>query len=184
MERIEDMNKNGFDKLFWGFLFMLDFRIQGFDILPDVIGYIFFAVGFQILAVNSGHFKKAGSFNVILIVISIFQIYESPVQGNGFHINPFGAIVGIASLILGLVVVYHMFMGIKDMATHQEKTEIFELAGKRWTQYMILQIAALFSFVMIFVPVLAVVYMITLFVLSIVLIILIMKFMKQCGEQL
>lgn len=35
------MNESGFHKLYWGFLFILiDFRINGFDILPNVIGYI------------------------------------------------------------------------------------------------------------------------------------------------
>ena len=66
------MVRSGFDKLFWGFLFvMIDFRIQGFDIIPDVIGYILFAVGFHMLAVNSTFFKKAENFNYIMVIVSM-----------------------------------------------------------------------------------------------------------------
>ncbi len=39
---------NGFGSIFWGFLFMFDFRIQGVDILPNFIGYLFMFLGWGI----------------------------------------------------------------------------------------------------------------------------------------
>lgn len=44
------MNESGFNKLYWGFFFiMFNFRIQGFDIFPDIVGYLFLASGFTTL---------------------------------------------------------------------------------------------------------------------------------------
>lgn len=37
------MTQRAFRSLYWGFLFiMIDFRLQGIDVLPDIIGYAFF----------------------------------------------------------------------------------------------------------------------------------------------
>ncbi|GIP32106.1 hypothetical protein [Paenibacillus sp. J2TS4] len=163
---------------------MIDFRIQGFDILPDIIGYILFAVGFSTLAEQSSYFKKAGNLNIFMIFLSIFSIYEQPDTGGGIHFNPMGMVVGIVSLILGLVIVYYLFMGIKEMANRQEKTTIYEEAEKRWTQYLLLQVAAMVAFVMIIIPPLAIIYIVALFVFSIALTILIMRFMKRCEQYL
>ena len=81
------MNQRGFTQLYWGFLFvMLNFRIQGFDILPDIVGYIFFAFGFAALASNSEHFKKASRLNIPMIILSIFSIYESSPR-LGINVN-------------------------------------------------------------------------------------------------
>jgi hypothetical protein len=177
--------KSGFDKLFWGFLFvMVDFRLQGIDILPDVIGYIPFAVGFNLLGEYSIHFKKAGTYNMIMIIVSIFQIYEQPAQGGGININPFSMLVGSVSLLFGLVVGYYLFVGIKDMAQNQAKMDIYEEAGKKWTQYFVLHLAAFFAFVLIFIPPLAFVYIMVLFLIAIILTFIFMGFMKRCGENL
>lgn len=182
------MNENGFYKLYWGFLFiMIDFKINGFDILPDIIGYIFFAAGFSILAVNSIYFITARKFNIPMIIISVFSIYEPPVQGGGIQLGSlglFGVLLGIASLILGLMVVYNLFMGIKDMANRQEQKDIYDEADKRWNQYLLLQLAAIFSFILIFIPALAVIFIIILLIISIVITYYIMQFMKRCGNSL
>ena len=180
------VNESGFSKLYWGFLFiMVDFRIQGFDILPDIIGYIFFAAGFSILAENSAYFKKAGYINIPMIILSAFSIYEKPAQGGGIQLGPlglFGILIAIASLVSGLLVVYNLFMGIKEMAEKREQMDIYEEADKRWNQYLLLQLAAILAFVLIFIPPLAIVYIFVMFIVSIVLTVIIMQFMKRCGE--
>lgn len=180
------MNAGGFRKLYWGFLFiMLDFKLQGVDILPDIIGYIFFAVGFSMLATNSINFKKAGNFNIPMIIISVFYIYERPVQNEGVQFGPFGLLgipITIGILVLSLLVVYYLFMGIKDMAQVQEQSNIYEEANNRWKQFLYLQLAGLLAFVLIFIPPLAIVYIIVIFIISIVMTGIIMRFMKKCGE--
>ena len=96
---------------------MLNFRIQGFDILPDIVGYIFFAFGFAALASNSEHFKSFQAEYSDDHIIH-FSIYESPAQDSGINVNfdsanALGILIGIISLILDLLIVYHLFMGIR-----------------------------------------------------------------------
>src|SRR5690606_14384419 len=62
-----------FRSFYWGFLLtMLDFRINGFDILPDILGFIFFAIGINALLAESEHFQQAQKFNLVMILLSIF----------------------------------------------------------------------------------------------------------------
>ncbi|MCY6356302.1 hypothetical protein [Clostridium sp. ZS2-4] len=184
------MTESGFRKLYWGFLFiMIDFRIMGFDILPDTIGYILFALGFSILASNSIYFVKARNFNIVMIVLSLFSIYEKPVQSgeSWIHFGSLGFIgvlIGVITIILGLLVIYNLFMGIKDMCEQRGEIGLCSEANKRWTQYLQLQIAAIFAFVLIFIPLLAIIYIIVLLVVTVMLTVKIMKFMKKCGEGL
>lgn len=184
------MTENGFRKLYWGFLFvMIDFRIMGFDILPDTIGYILFALGFSILASNSIHFIKARNFNVVMIVLSLFSIYEKPIQAgeSWIHFGSLGFIgvfIGLIAIILELMVIYNLFMGIKDMCEEGGEIGLCTEANNRWNQYLQLQIAAIFAFVLIFMPPLAIIYIIVLLIVTILLTAKIMGFMKKCGERL
>ncbi|MDF2593585.1 MAG: hypothetical protein K0S75_3051 [Clostridia bacterium] len=182
------MNNSGFNKLFWGFLFiMFNFRIQGFDILPDVVGYLFLASGFSELLSNSNYFSIAAKYNVPMIVLSLFSIYQSPAQGSGIHLGLFGIFgipIVIASFILNLLVIYHLFMGTKDMAEQQEQPDLAQEADKRWNQYKLLQFAFLFSFILIFIPPLAFLYIIVFFIISIIITIAILGFLRRCSERL
>lgn len=188
----KSVNEDGFKKLFWGFLFiMIDFRIMGFDILPDVVGYIFFALGLTALISNSAYFSKARSVNIPMIILSLFSIYQRQAQNNGFSAQLFvgyssilGIFFAIASIVLDLLTVYYIFMGIKDMADKCEQIEIFSEADRRWNQYLLLTIAIIFVFVLIFIPPLALIYVIGLLVANIVLAIKIMQFMNKCGKAL
>jgi|LSQX01.3.fsa_nt_gb hypothetical protein len=183
------MNQKGFIRLYWGFLFiMLDFTIQGFDILPDIVGYIFFASGFKALASKSEHFQKASKVNIPMIILSIFSIYDKPVQNSEININfsdlgMWGILIGIISLILDLLIVYHLFMGIKEISTDVHR-DIYEEAGRRWSQYLMLNIAVLLGFVIAFIPLVNIVYIIGVFVASIVLMFTILGFMKRCEAKL
>ena len=182
------MNESGFRNLYWGFLFiMVDFRIQGVDVLPDIIGFILFAIGFGILASNSVHFTTARTYNIPMIFLSIFSIYERPAQGGGIEIGlfgPFGILIAIASVILSLLVVYNLFMGIKDMAVQRQEMDLHAEAEERWSQYLLLQIASVLAFILIFVPLLGILYIIALIIASIVIVVKIMVFIKKCEESL
>ncbi|GAE05899.1 hypothetical protein [Paenibacillus sp. JCM 10914] len=125
------MIQEGCNKFFWGFLFILfNFRIQGVDILPDIIGYILFAMGFQALAGYSEHFAKGKIFNLVLVFLSVFTIYQQPNQGEETQINPIGIIMGVVTLVLLLVVVYRLLMGIKDMASSRNRSDIMKEARR------------------------------------------------------
>lgn len=180
--------ENGFSKLRWGFLFILiDFRLQGIDILPDIIGYIFFAIGLNILSESSEYFEKAGQLNIVMIISSIFSIYERPVQGGGVNFGPFGplgVLVSIVLMIIGLLSIYNLFMGIKDMAEKQGKRDVYDEADRRWVQYLLIQLSGIFAFILIFMPPLAVIYIFVMLIITIVFTIVIMGFMNRCVEDL
>lgn len=177
------MYTDAFKKFYWGFFFtLLDFKIQGFDILPDIVGYILFYLGFKILLDASQHFTHAKNYDIVMIILSIFTIYEKPVQNQGININPFGLVIGIISLIFSLFTVYHLFMGIKEMAEERDFDFIADDADRRWNQYLLLQLGVLLAFFLIMVPGLAFLYIILLFIASLVLAFVIIDFMKKCGE--
>ncbi|MBU3143842.1 hypothetical protein [Clostridium sp. CF012] len=182
------MNESGFNKLYWGFLFiMLSFRIQGFDILPNIVGYLFFASGFSQLISSSNYFNIAAKYNIPMIVLSIFTIYEAPAQSGGINLGLLGIFsipIAIASFVLSLLVVYNLFMGIKDMAKNQEQSDLVLESEEKWNQYKLIQIAAVCSFIFIFIPLLGVLYIITILVISVIITIGILGFIKRCTERL
>jgi hypothetical protein len=180
------MTESGFNKLYWGFLFtMFGFRIQGFDILPDVVGYLFFAAGFSSLASSSNYFSVAAKYNIPMIILSLFSIYQGPVQSGGINLGPMGLVsipISIASFVLNLLVVYNLFMGIKDMAEKQQKYDLLRESDEKWNQYKFLQIAILCAFIIIFIPLIGVLYIIGVFVITIILLISILGYIKRCNE--
>lgn len=182
------MHQNEFNKIFWGFLFiMISFRIQGIDILPDIIGYIFFAVAFSSLASGNEHFRKAQNFNIPMIILSVFSIYEVPAQNGGTLLTSLGFIgilISVVSIIFNLLVIYNMFMGIKDMAGERNQMELYNETDRRWNQYLAFQIAACCTFFLFFIPLLALVYVIGLLIVSIILTVIIMGFIKRCSISL
>jgi hypothetical protein len=184
------MNIKGFDKFYWGFLFiMFDFKISGFDILPDVIGYLFLAAGFAALAQSSIHFKNGGHCNIPMIFLSLLSIYEPPAvsQGQVINFGPFGLLgipIAIASIVFGLMTIYYLFMGIKDMAVRKERQDIFEEADRNWRQYLFLQLAVILVMVLVIIPPLAIAAVVVLLIISIVVMLEIMRFMRKCGEYL
>ena len=182
------MNEAGFVKLFWGFIFiMLGFRIQGVDILPNIVGYLLFASAFKDLAVNSTYFSSASKYNIPMIILSIFSIYQSPVQGQGLQLGSLGLFIipiAIASFVLNLLVIYNLFMGIKDMAKKREQSDLVDDSDSSWNQYKNLQIASLFSFILILIPVIGVLYIIGLFIASIIITVGILGFLKRCSKTL
>ena len=178
------MNKSGFNKLFWGFFFiLLNFRINGIDMLPDIVGYMFFFFGLREFEEDNNFFLKAKNFSIPMILLSLLSIYERPAQGSGFNFGTyggFGVLIGIASIILGLLLVYNIFMGIRELAYSRQLSEIALEAQKRWNQYLTLQIAVIAAFLLIFVPFLAFIFIICLAIGAIVLAICILMFMKKC----
>lgn len=189
IDGVEDyMVESGLNKLYWGFIFvMLGLRVQGFDILPDIVGFLFFASGFSELSSRSSYFSLAAKYNVPMIILSLFSIYQAPAQGGEIQLGPlgiWGIPLAIASVLLNLLVVYNLFMGIKDMAKTAEQPDLVIESDEKWNKYKLLQIAALFSFILIFIPPLAIVYIIVLFIVSIIFVISILSFLKRCSESL
>lgn len=183
------MYSSAFSKFYYGFIFiLLDFKVQGFDIFPDIIGYILFAFSFSALVSQSEYFRKASYVNIPMIFLSALYIYEpqSPAQpGINFSFGPFGILgipIAIASIVLSIMVVYYLFQGIIEMARVRGAFNIVDEAEHRWRQFLYLQVAAILVFALIFVPFLIFFYFIGLIIASIALVIVILNFMRKCKE--
>lgn len=182
------MKADAFKKFYSGFLFvMIDFRLMGIDVLPDIIGFIYFGGGLAILAAESEHFSRAKNINLPLLLLSVLQIYERPAQESGVHIGsggPLAFAVGIAVLIMGLLHVHDLFIGIKDMAAKAGDFAIAQEADSRWRQYLTLQIAGVLGLILVALPVIGVFYFVGLLVATVVLAINLMNYMRRCEESL
>ncbi|MCY6957724.1 hypothetical protein [Clostridium brassicae] len=183
--------KNGFTKIFWGFLFiMINFRITGFDILPDPIGYLLFFIGFKELSSKSNYFIKGRNCSIIMVILSIFTIYQTPPNGKGAGLIKLGVLekfiipISIIVLIIGIYIVYNLFMGVKEMCHQQENTLLYDEAEDLWRKYIYLTIGIVFLGLLIHIPLIAILFAIVLAIASIILAVKIMKFIKKCESVL
>lgn len=182
------MIRSAFDKFRWAFFFILiDFRIQGFDVLPDIVGYLMLSGGLALLAAHSPRFAQARSLSNAMILLSVFSLFEPQSQGGGIHFGafgPLGFVIGIVAMVVSLLMVYHLFGGIGELASRLGRNDLAAEADLRWRQYLMLAIAVLAGIVLIVMPFIAIVYVVALLAAAIALTVAIMRFMGRCGELL
>ncbi|GMQ57256.1 hypothetical protein AN1V17_16510 [Vallitalea sediminicola] len=172
----------GFNKLFWGFIFLLDFRLNGIDILPDIIGFVMFYQGLSILEEKNEFFGKAKKLAFPMIFLSIFDIYQP--QINELGSNPLGVVgilLGITSLILGVMMVYNICNGISNEARLINNKELELKANNRWILYLINNIIFIVG---ILIPMIIGVFFIVVIIFSIVTYGLMLGLMKTASNTL
>jgi len=179
---------SGFEKLFWGFLFLLDFRLQGFDILPDAIGYFLFYSGLEDLMAQNSLFARARMYALPLMALSLFDIYQASKPASGINLSieswPF-MIIGLAMAVLNLMIVYHLCTGVAKMARAKGLVSLRTTAETRWRYYLGANLALLIiTPLVLLVPLLSLVLIMPVFIIMIVVIILMMALMKQAGQEL
>ena len=176
----------GFNRIFWGMLFMFDFRIGGFDILPDIIGYILFFLGLNILENKDSYFKTAKKFTYPLLIISLIDIYQSPREFYGitsYEIMIF--IVSIISTISFILLIYNVCKGIGHMARIKEKHDLDDISTKRWQYFLMVHVFSIISIIVGLVfPALLLIIVIPLFVAMLIVLILIMTLFKRAEREL
>ncbi len=168
----------------WGFFFiMLGFRIQGVDIFPDIVGYLLFAVALNRLRFYSGFFAKAFVYNIPMMLLSIFSVYQPPAQGGRIQYGQNGVpgiIISIVSVILNLLTVYNILMGIRELVASRQELFLAGEAERIWNQYFMLYIAMQVSIITIIIPFLAFVVIIAIIVAAIAILIKISGFINRC----
>jgi hypothetical protein len=174
-----------FIKLFWGLLFMFDFRLQGFDILPDIIGYILIFSALGNLIQRNDNFKKAREMSIPLIFLSIFNIYQAPQQAAGVHIgNPIAVVMGLVLTIVHILMVYHICMGIACISKEVMKLDLETLAIRRWKFYFIVQVVySIILFLALVAPGIVLIAFLPLFIASLIANILLMMLMKAAERE-
>lgn len=182
------MTARAFRNFYWGFLLiMVDFRIGGLEILPDIVGYFLLDGGLGILAEQNEWFAKARGYVWPALILSVFQVYERVSGVSGVYVNwgsGWTLLLALVMAISSLLVVYNLFMGIREMASRAGNTSIAGQAQSKWSQYLGIAVAGLLAFAVGFIHWLGFLYIISLFVLNLVLAWSIMKLMHRCEHEL
>ncbi len=139
------MYSEKYNKLFWGLIItLLDFRIMGFNILPDIVGYIMIIYALTDLEKHHSDYEKAKPFAVALLIFSITDIYQT--NGNilnGFTINNSTIIFMIISsitLILDTFMVYYIINPIIQLVQNSNFYELKKITKFRWKAYLVVNL--------------------------------------------
>ncbi|NIV70102.1 MAG: hypothetical protein GWN41_08235 [Phycisphaerae bacterium] len=135
-----------FSRIFWAFLFFLDFRIGinnvHIDVLPDFIGWILMATALGWILGLHSDIKLIRTLSLVSIFLSIFDLIEikKKVSGISYDISIFFP-VGIALAILSIIVIWKLCGVIMDMAEAVGNQLIRERADFRRKLYLAFMIA-------------------------------------------
>ncbi len=111
--------------IFWGLFFVFfHFRINGFDLLPDILGYLFVSYGLYTLADKNNHFKNALCCSIGLVILQatdfLFLFFSSDVMIYLF--------LQIVAITVSIMMFYFMSKGFKELEIQNElhmKTDVF-----------------------------------------------------------
>jgi hypothetical protein len=111
-----------FGYVFWGLIFvLLHFKINGFDLLPDIIGFGLIAIGASNLAVLSQQFRLASSLSIVLAILWAIGL---AISGDA------GILFGVLVTILNCAMMWSLLGGIIDFTTSRDRRDLAELAQK------------------------------------------------------
>ena len=165
---------------------MFDFRIQGVDILPNFVGYLLMYSGLGNLSSYSSEFSDAKKYSIPLAALSLFSIYQVQNSVGQLTIDPLSLglySVGIITSVLDLLLVYHLCLGIIDLARDQSNDDLQELAHQRWKYYLYYKVIFIICFPLgLVVPFLLAIGFISMFIFSIAVMVLMMALMKKAQD--
>ena len=122
--------KSSFAFIFWGLLLaFLDFSINGFDVLPDALGFGLVAIGAAGLSRHSPHFRLASSLCWFLVVAWFVGLFVS-----GDVAWSFSVLVTTVNLAMH----WTLLGGVIDVATDQSRLDLAQQAASRRLAYVII----------------------------------------------
>jgi hypothetical protein len=130
-----------FGKLFWGFLIaFIDIRINGFDLIIDLLGYVVVVIGLGELARINGKFARARPYATVLLILSALDLFtRTPTDSSpeGLFGHPGLAIAfSIALLFVNLMLVNLICRGIGEMADRAGNSDLSDLSKTRWVFFV------------------------------------------------
>lgn len=174
-------NMRGLQLVFWGLIFTaINIRIQGFDIVPDVIGYIMVIVGLGRIETYEEKFLSAKKMAYILAILSLINIVQKQSSWDSwdswgtesstritqttsnnviFSAGVFGAVPWLATLlmIIGMLAsiyfFYFMCMGIKNLLIVVGDHTLAGICDDRWKLILAAEIGLMVSVLTAFVGV-------------------------------
>ncbi|GIO14752.1 hypothetical protein J19TS2_43070 [Cohnella xylanilytica] len=142
--------RRAYSQIFWGLLIdLIDFRFNGFDLLPDVIGYALILAGLTKLRPHSRGYRIAWIAAVVLLLLSALQLFGvrgeiSLTGGEG----PEAGALGLVSLALAanMVFFYGICDGIRQSALERRRLSLAGTARSLWYWNFAIGAMTLFSF--------------------------------------
>ena len=161
---------SGLKLAFYGLLFTaINIRIQGFDIVPDVIGYIMIAVGMARIEHYDDHFRMVKNLSYLLAVLALINIYQAPVQNTvdqmdmmetatnsvNFSAGLFGQITWlatammIAAMAITVYFAYSLCMGLKNLLNQVGDVTLAGVCEDRWKLILGAEVGLLVSITLV-----------------------------------
>lgn len=121
-------------QIFWGLLIViLDLSINGFDLLPDGLGYLIVAVGCGGLVTLSPRFATARTLCWVLAGLWLI----------GFVIHgEFLAVYGLGMAVGDCAMIWYLLGGIRDLAMKRDRPDLAKRAESRRIAFCLLVIGA------------------------------------------
>ncbi len=119
-------------------LIFFHLKINGFDLLPDFIGYALIAYGLGQMAEDSGYYVEAKPWAVVLTFVAVF----TGIMGLfGITYSP---AIGVLNLIFSCISLYLMYLIGKGVCEAEQKRTI-DMGGEKFTSLWKVQAGLTFS---------------------------------------
>lgn len=131
------MYKLAYARLFWGLvLIIFSFRIQGFDILPDVVGYLLIAIALLELSRQHGAYGKGIPYAWLMMILSLIGLFQTPTVLT--TMKPMSSwdyavlLLEQTGIVLRLFLFYWMTRAIGELALDARNYLLHSQAVFRW----------------------------------------------------
>ena len=139
------MYSDKYSKLYRGLIIiLLDFRIMGFDVIPDLVGYIMILSAIASLEGYHKEIGKAKPFAIGLLILSITDIYQINENVlNGFTINNttiIFMIITAVSVVMDIFMVYYITHSIMELTKRNNLNKLYETTHYRVKSYVVVNL--------------------------------------------
>jgi len=133
----------GLYKLFAGYIFIfVNIRVYGFDVMPDLIGFIIIIAGLKSLSRVNPLFSNAVRFAWGSAIISIFEIYRFPLLPDALSIwDAAYFLTALLSLVMNLLLFHRIIDVFSDLLMRVDLIELSYRCKIIWSWYRNLRIA-------------------------------------------
>lgn len=116
-----------FIQIFWGLLLVIvDFQVNGIDILPDFLGYILVALGCRGLTAVSPRFSTA---SILAWVMAFFAVASYAIEGNS-------AVLSVLFVAVDCAMMWSLLGGVMALAEFRQRPDLSQRASTRRIAYV------------------------------------------------
>lgn len=116
---------------------MFDFNLGNVNLMPDVIGYIFFLMGFGQLMKRSSHFERGHKISMVLVLVSILEFMKYLAPAEDLSQSLVVVLLTVVTTMLYAGMVYDLCHGIQAIALEQNQVKLAELAISSWHIFLL-----------------------------------------------